>query len=232
MATNQTTSSKVLREKANWRTLHFYQKADSIYQLTVVFCKRFLPPYGDRTVDQMIQAARSGKQNIVEGCEDGLTSTEMEIKLINVARSSLQELREDYEDYLHTHHLPLWNAAHPRYDKMLAFCREHNSYDHYEAPVTSLSDEGLANLAIPLCRFTDRMITTYLQYLEKRFVTEGGIRERMHAARTGYRQQQDQRMQSMLREIEQLRHALEQKDAEILHLRELLGLVKASGAHS
>lgn len=87
-------------------------------------------------------------------------------------------------------------------------------------------------MAITLCRFTDRMITTYLQYLEKRFVTEGGIRERMHAARTGYRQQQDQRMQSMLREIEQLRHALEQKDAEILHLRELLGLVKASGAHS
>lgn len=232
MATNQTTNSKVLREKANWRTLHFYQKADSIYQLTVVFCKRFLPPYGDRTVDQMIQAARSGKQNIVEGCEDGLTSTEMEIKLINVARSSLQELREDYEDYLHTHHLPLWNAAHPRYDKMLAFCREHNSYDHYEALVTSLSDEGLANLAITLCRFTDRMITTYLQYLEKRFVTEGGIRERMHAARTGYRQQQDQRVQSMLREIEQLRHALEQKDAEILHLRELLGLVKAGEAHS
>ena len=232
MATNQTTNSKVLREKANWRTLHFYQKADSIYQLTVVFCKRFLPPYGDRTVDQMIQAARSGKQNIVEGCEDGLTSTEMEIKLINVARSSLQELREDYEDYLHTHHLPLWNVAHPRYDKMLTFCREHKSYDHYEAHVTSLSDEGLANLAITLCRFTDRMITIYLQYLEKRFVTEGGIRERMHAARTGYRQQQDQRMQSILREIEQLRHALEQKDAEILHLRELLGLVKASGAHS
>lgn len=149
MATNQTTNSKVLREKANWRTLHFYQKADSIYQLTVVFCKRFLPPYGDRTVDQMIQAARSGKQNIVEGCEDGLTSTEMEINLINVARSSLQELREDYEDYLHTHHLPLWNAAHPRYDKMLAFCRKHNSYDHYEAPVTSLSDEGLANWLSP-----------------------------------------------------------------------------------
>ena len=129
MATNQMTTNKVLRNKTNWRTLHFYQKADTLYQLTVAFCKRFLPPYGDRTVDQMIQAARSGKQNIVEGCEDGLTSTEMEIKLINVARSSLQELREDYEDYLHTHHLPYWTDAHPRYDKMLAFCREHNSYE-------------------------------------------------------------------------------------------------------
>ena len=230
MATTNTTT-KVLREKANWRTLHFYQKADTLYQLTVAFCKRFLPHYGDRTVDQMVQAARSGKQNIVEGCEDGMTSTEMELKLINVARSSLQELREDYEDYLHTHNLPLWNAAHPRYDRMLAFCREHNSYEHYDAHVTTLDDEALANLAITLCRFTDKMITTYLQFLEKRFITEGGIKERMHAARTGYRQQQDQRMQSMQREIEQLRHALQEKEAEILRLQEIVGLGKSrSGA--
>jgi N-dimethylarginine dimethylaminohydrolase len=68
------------------------------------------------------------------------------------------------------------------------------------------------------------MITTYLQYLERRFVTEGGIRERMHAARTGYRQQQDQRMQSMQHELEQLRQALQQKDAEIQRLREIIGL--------
>ena len=221
-----TTTAKVLREKANWRTLHFYQKADTLYQLTVAFCKRFLPPYGDRTVDQMIQAARSGKQNIVEGCEDGLTSTEMEMKLINVARSSLQELREDYEDYLHTHHLPLWDSAHPRYNRMLAFCREHNTFDYYEAHVTILAAEDLANLAITLCRFTDKMITTYLLFLEKRFITEGGIKERMHAARTGYRQQQDQHMQSMQREIEQLRHALQQKEAEILRLHEIIGLGK------
>ena len=225
MATTSTTT-KVLRDKANWRTLHFYQKADTLYQLTAIFCKRYLPAYGDRTVDQMIQAARSGKQNIVEGSEDGVTSTEMELKLINVARSSLQELREDYEDYLNTHNLPLWNSAHPRYDRMLAFCREHNTYDHYDALAQRLSDEALANMAITLCRFTDKMITTYLQFLEKRFVTEGGIKERMHAARSNYRQQQEQRMQSMQREIEQLRHALQEKQAEILRLREILGLSK------
>jgi Tfp pilus assembly protein FimV len=68
------------------------------------------------------------------------------------------------------------------------------------------------------------MITTYLLFLEKRFVTKGGIKERMHAARTGYRQQQDQRMQNLQRELEQLRHALQQKDAEILRLREIIGL--------
>ena len=79
-------------------------------------------------------------------------------------------------------------------------------------------------MAITLCRFTDKMITNYLLFLEKRFVTEGGIKERMHAARTGYRQQQDQRMQNLQRELEQLRHALQQKDAEIRRLREIIGL--------
>ena len=79
-------------------------------------------------------------------------------------------------------------------------------------------------MAITLCRFTDKMITNYVLFLEKRFVTEGGIKERMHAARTGYRQQQDQRMQNLQRELEQLRHALQQKDAEIRRLREIIGL--------
>ena len=220
------TTTKVLRATNNWRQLHFYHKADTLYQLTVIFCQRFLPRYGDRTVDQMVQAARSGKQNIVEGCEDGMTSTEMEIKLINVSRSSLQELREDYEDYLHTRQLTLWDAHHPRYDRMLAFCREHNTFDHYATLAQRLSDEALANMAITICRFADKMSTNYLQMLEKRFVTEGGIKERMHAARTGYRQQQEQRMQSMQREIEQLRHALLEKEAEIHRLCEILVLAK------
>ena len=99
------TKGKVLKKAVVWKDLYFYQKSDAIYQLTVEFCKRFLPAHGDRTVDQMVQAARSGKQNIVEGSEDGQTSSEMEIKLMNVARGSLRELRADYHDYLHTHHL-------------------------------------------------------------------------------------------------------------------------------
>jgi four helix bundle protein len=105
------TQNTVLRKAANWRNLYFYQKADTLYQITYIFCDRFLPKFGDRTVDQMTQAARSGKQNIVEGSEDGKTSTEMELKLLNVARSSIQELREDYADYLKTRNLPYGIAA-------------------------------------------------------------------------------------------------------------------------
>ena len=90
----------VLKQQANWDALFFYQKSDVIYQLTFAFCDRFIHLYKDRTRDQVIQAARSCKQNIVEGLADGVTSTEMQLKLLNVARASLKETREDFEDYL------------------------------------------------------------------------------------------------------------------------------------
>ena len=80
----------VLKNQTKWEDLYYYRKTLVLYQMTVVFCRRFLPKYGDRTVDQMVQAARSGKQNIVEGLSDGVTSTEMELKLLNVARASIK----------------------------------------------------------------------------------------------------------------------------------------------
>ena len=90
----------IFRQVTKWQDLRFFQKSEVLYQLTYVFCERFLPSYGDRTVDQMLQAARSGRQNIVEGSEDGKTSTEMELKLLNVARASIGELRQDFDDFL------------------------------------------------------------------------------------------------------------------------------------
>ena len=84
-----------LRKPVVYTQLRFYQRSDVLYQLTQVFCSKFLPRYGDRTVDQMVQAARSTKQNIVEGCTDGITSAEVELKLLGIARGSNQELLED-----------------------------------------------------------------------------------------------------------------------------------------
>lgn len=195
----------IFKKVANYKDLHVYQKSEVLVLLTDVFCKRFLPLYGDRTVDQMNQAARSGKQNIVEGSEAAMTSTESELKLVNVGRSSFQELREDYEDYLKKRDLPLWGKEHPRYDKMLAFCRRHNDYAAYQKLAESLSAEEFCNMAITLCHITDKMFERYLKYLEKTFLTEGGIKERMHAARTGYRQEQDRRLQELEQENAQLK---------------------------
>lgn len=206
---------QVLRSGTDWRTLRFYQKADVLYQMTFVFCKRFLPAYGDRTVEQMVQAARSGKQNIVEGKEDGLTSTEMELKLLNVARSSLQELRQDYEDYLHTRGLNLWRNSHPRYNALVTFCRLHNNYADYAPFVNKWTAEEFCNTVLSLCHITDRMMCRYLGYMQKRFVTEGGIKERMYAARTGYRKEQDRMMQALKEENATLK-------AEVARLKKLL----------
>ena len=209
------TKGKVLKKAVVWKDLYFYRKSDALYQITVEFCKRFLPAHGDRTVDQMVQAARSGKQNIVEGSEDGQTSSEMEIKLMNVARGSLQELREDYEDYLNTHHLSMWDADSERQQKLREFCHSHNDFGDYAPLLAKMNDEEMANLALTLCHQTDKMMCAYIEKLEKQFVTEGGIKERMHAARTGYRKEVDARMQALEAENQQLKAKIKELEKEI-----------------
>ena len=214
------TKGKVLKKAVVWKNLYFYRKSDTLYQLTVEFCHRFLPAYGDRTVDQMVQAARSGKQNIVEGSEDGKTSSEMEIKLLNVARGSLQELCADYQDYINTHHLSLWPATSKRQQKLREFCHTHNDYCDYEPLITKMDDEEMANMALTLCHQTDKMMCAYIENLEKVFVTEGGIKERMYAARTGYRQMLDARMRALETENQQLKKRIKELEAELKRLGE------------
>ena len=201
----------IFKRVANYKELHVYQKAEVLVLLTDVFCKRFLPLYGDRRVDQMNMAARCGKQNIVEGCEDGQTSTEMEVRLVNVGRSSFQELREDYEDYLKRNNLQVWDKNHPRFDKMVAFCRANNDWQAYKPLSESLSAEEFCNMALSLCHITDKMFCSYLKHLEKTFREQGGIKERMHAVRTGYRQEQEARM----RALEAENAALKKRIAEL-----------------
>lgn len=217
------TKGKVLKKAVVWNELYFYRKSDAIYQLTVEFCKRFLPAHGDRTVDQMVQAARSGKQNIVEGSEDGQTSSEMEIKLLNVARGSLQELRLDYQDYLNTHHLPMWPADSERQQRLREFCHSHNDYSDYASFVVKMSDEEMANLLLTLCHQTDKMMCSYIEKLEHRFVTEGGIKERMYAARTGYRQTVDAHVQALEAENQQLKTKVKALEEELKRALEELG---------
>ena len=208
-------SERVLLEGANWRELRFYQKSEALYQMTFVFCERFLPKHGDRTVDQMVQAARSGKQNIIEGSEDGKTSTEMELKLLNVSRSSIHELREDYKDYLLTRRLALWDKQHPRYAKMRDFTRAHNLLEDYEPYFVKWSDEEMANIGYTLCCQIDVMMNGYLATLEERFRTEGGMKERMHRVRTGYRAEQDRKMSEMEATIKWQEARIKELEAEL-----------------
>ena len=211
---------KVLRSQTKWAELYFYQKTDVLYQLTFIFTKQHLLQFGDRTVDQMVQAARSGKQNIVEGSEDGVTSMEMEIKLLNVARSSIHELREDYEDYLKSRELPLWDKTHPRYERMLKFCRNHNRWEDYEKLAAKMNAEEMANTALTLCHMVDKMMISYQKKLEKEFVTEGGIKERMTAARLGYRTNQQQEIARLRQELAQAQRRIAELEEELRRARD------------
>ena len=210
----------IFRRVPKWQDLWFYQKSEVLYQMTFVFCERFLLKFGDRTVDQMLQAARSGKQNIVEGSEDGKTSTEMELKLLNVARSSIGELRQDYEDFLKSRNLHIWNREDSRFQPMQEFTKAHNTLADYEPFFQKWSAEEMANVGLTLCYQVDTMMNKYMEGLERTFVTQGGIKERMHQARTGYRQQQDERLAELEKLVPQLQEQLAEAQAAYQDLKQ------------
>ena len=208
-------TASVMRKAVVYTKLRFYKRSDVLYQLTQVFCQRYLPRYGDRTVDQMVQAARSTKQNIVEGSTDGQTSTETEMKLLGTARGSNQELLEDYQDYLKRKGMKEWFRQNERFDRLHRFCKEHTSWDDYQPLMARMNDEELANMAICLCHQVDKAMVKYMERKDREFTTEGGIRERMTAARLGQRETQRQVIERQAAEIEALRK-------ENAHMKEII----------
>lgn len=173
----------------NYRELLSYRKAEIAYDITFRFTERFLKR-GDRTIDQMIQAARSGKQNIAEGSKASGTSKEMEIKLTNVARASLEELLIDYEDFLRVRDQKQWdkNSKEALYVRKLGNTSD-ESYEDYRDFVDTRPPETIANIAICLINQANYLLDKQIARLEKDFVTHGGLRERMTKARLGYRSQ-------------------------------------------
>jgi len=167
-----------------YRNLFSYQKAEIIYDGTVYFTNRFFHKY-DRTVGQMVQAARSGKQNIAEASMASATSKETEIKLTNVARASLEELQIDYEDFLRIQKLPIWEKEH----RLVARLRELNksapkpTYETFVKAIEHESPEICANTMITLIKICTYLLKQQIKQLEIAFVKEGGLRERMTKAR-------------------------------------------------
>ena len=165
--------------RGDYRTLFSYQKSEVVYEITYRFCQRFLKK-GDRTIDQMVQAARSGKQNIVEGNKASPTSKEMEIKLTNVARASLEELLEDYLDYLRVRDLPIWakDSHEARYVRQLSQTAP-LTFELFREFTESRPAATVANIAICLIYQATFLLDRQLKALEKSFLESGGLRERM-----------------------------------------------------
>lgn len=160
-----------------------FRKSRIVYDGTVHFCERFLDRR-DRTVDQMVQAARSGKQNILEGCMASATSKETEIKLVNVARASLEELLEDYRDFLRTRGHTLWekDSREASFVRKLG-AKKDVSYETYRTYVETRPAETVANILICIIHQTNYLLDQQIRALEKAFLAEGGLRERMTRAR-------------------------------------------------
>lgn len=171
-----------LRQGKDYTTLICYKKAVIIYDITYHFAHKYLER-GDRTIDQMIQAARSGKQNIVEGNIDGITSTEMEIKLTNVNRASLHELLEDYKDYLRVHGLEQWPVNSPKAEQTRRYCATHNAPEDYTQKIAERSAETICNIAITLILQTDVMIKGLIEWQKNHFKDKGGIKEQLYNER-------------------------------------------------
>ncbi|MDO8690030.1 MAG: four helix bundle suffix domain-containing protein [Dehalococcoidia bacterium] len=172
-----------------YKTLLSYQKAQIVYDATVYFCGRFFERR-DRTIDQMVQAARSGKQNIIEGSMASGTSKEAEIKLTNVARASLEELLEDYRDFLRTRGLAEWDTGHPYAQRLRDLNRIPGAtYETFKKGIESPDPAICANVIIGLIRVTSYLLEKQLRSLEEAFIREGGLRERMTRARLNQRKQ-------------------------------------------
>jgi four helix bundle suffix protein len=190
---NENSSPVLISLHGGYRNLKSYQTAEIIYdappqsppcqggergEVGLFIDKR------SRTHDQMVQAARSGKQNIAEGSMVSGTSKKSELKLIGVARASLEELLLDYKDFLRQKGLPLWEKTHPKAQAVRKLAFEKNrSYETYKTYVEASPPETVANTLICLIHQANYLLDQQLRQMEKQFLEEGGFTEKLYQAR-------------------------------------------------
>jgi len=181
--TKKQESTQLIPPHGGFRDLKSYQMAEIVYDATAVFCDRFISKRS-RTHDQMVQAARSGKQNIAEGSMASGTSKKTELKLVGVARASLEELLLDFQDYLRQKGLALWGKDHPKAQEVRGLCyRKNRSYLTYKPYIEDPPPEIAANTMVCLIHQTDYLLDQQLRTLEKEFLNEGGFTEKVYHTR-------------------------------------------------
>ncbi len=179
-----------IKPTGKYEDWNVYKLSLIIVDITDLFVKTYLDKYRDRTVDQMVQAARSCKQNIVEGSMAAATSRETEIKLTNVAKASLGELREDYRDFIRHNNLQLWDKDDIRTLQVRNFSRTHDNPDDYLPKLRQRSPEAFCNIALTLCHQLDYMLYCVIERAKAIFLEKGGIKEEMYRARIAARNNQ------------------------------------------
>ncbi|MDX2500726.1 MAG: four helix bundle suffix domain-containing protein [Deltaproteobacteria bacterium] len=172
-----------------FRNLKSYQMTEIVYDATVVFCNRYISRRS-RTHDQMVQAARSGRQNIAEGSVASGTSKKIELKLVGIARASLEELLLDYQDFLRQRNLPLWGKNDPKALRIRQLSgSENRSYMTYKTYIEDSPAEVAANTLICLIHQSNYLLDQQLRQLEKQFLEQGGFTEKLYHTRQSARKQ-------------------------------------------
>jgi restriction system protein len=177
-------SPGLIEPHGGYRNLKSYQMSEIVYDAATAFCNRFIERRS-RTHDQMVQAARSGKQNIAEGSMASGTSRKTELKLVGVARASLEELLLDCEDFLRQKGLALWGKENTTAKKIrqLAYASD-RSYMTYKTYIEEQDQETAANTLVCLIHQTNYLLDQQLKQLEERFLNEGGFTERLYQKRS------------------------------------------------
>ena len=176
-------SGGLITSHGGYRNLKSFQHAELVYDTTVKFCDRFINRRS-RTHDQMVQAARSGRQNIAEGSQASGTSKKTELKLVGVARASLEELLLDYEDFLRQRGLLLWGKSHATAQQIRRLAYQKNrSYMTYRTYIERSSPEVAANTVICLIHQANYLLDQQLRQLEQAFLRDGGFTERLYRER-------------------------------------------------
>ena len=215
----------IILPHGGYKRLLTYQKSIIILEGTICYCRRFLRP-PDRTIDQMIQAARSCKQNIVEGSEAAATSKKTELHLTNVARASLEELLEDYRDQLCSHKLAPWDLSEERTKKVRDYCATRSDWQDYVKIFESRSLEELCNLQLCQIYQVQHLLKKQINFLAEDFKKHGGLSERMSTARYG------ERGSGWSEKIYDYLHAAESSNDLANRVREILQQVEKARALS
>ncbi|MFZ3090461.1 MAG: four helix bundle suffix domain-containing protein [Nitrospirota bacterium] len=185
--TNQKDFPQLIPPHGGYRELQSYKMSEIVFDAAAKFCDRFIDKRS-RTHDQMVQAARSGKQNIAEGSMASGTSKKTELKLIGVARASLEELLLDFEDFLRQRGLPAWGKDHPEALAVRKLAHSKNrSYMTYKTYVEASPPEVAANTMICLIHQANYLLDQQLRALEKDFLKEGGFTEKLYRVRSQFR---------------------------------------------
>ena len=178
------THDPLFQSRGGYRNLKAFTMAEIISDATAAFCRRFVDPRS-RTTDQMIQAARSCKQNIAEGSLASATSSSTELKLTSVARASLEELMLDYEDYLRHNQLSRWEPDSQKQKYIAAIAKTNpKSYGAYQPYIEEKSAETAANTMICIIKQTNYLLDQLIKAQKKGFVENGGFSEQLCTGRS------------------------------------------------